>query len=219
MTPLAIVAAFKFAFWSWVHRFGAFLFFPLALWDNSPIPAMGSSDALLVILAASNREHWWYYALMATVASIVGAWPMYKLGAKGGEKALDDKLGEERAKKIRTRFKEHGGLTMFIGAIAPPPIPTAAFIGTAGAMKFSPRRFLLSLGFGRLLRFMLLGWIASRYGRHIFQFLSKYYKPAIAVLVVLGVVAGIFALRAWKKARKQKKSEDAGGQVPQRNAA
>ena len=219
MSPVLLIAVFKVAYWNWVHRFGAFLFFPLAVWDNSPIPALGSVDALLVILAASNHELWWYYALMATAASIIGAWPMYRIGAKSGEAALDEKLGAERAKKIRGAFEKHGGLAMFIGAIAPPPIPTAAFIGTAGAMKFSPRRFLVALGSGRLLRFTILAWVASRYGRHIFQFLSKYYKPAIVILLALGIVGGIFALRAWKKARKQKKSEDAGRRVPERNVA
>jgi membrane protein DedA with SNARE-associated domain len=219
MSLLLVLFAAKATYWSWVHRFGAFMFFPLALWDNSPIPAMGSVDALLIVLAAHNHELWWYYALMATAASVIGAWPMYRIGAKGGEAALDQKLGEKRAKKIREAFEKRGSLAMFIGAIAPPPIPTAAFIGTAGAMKFSPRRFLLALGFGRLLRFMLLGWIASRYGRNIFQFLTKYYKPAIFTFTLIGVVGGLVALHYWRKARNRKKSEDSGGRMPERNAA
>lgn len=219
MTSLALIAALKFAYRPLIHKFGAFLFFPLALWDNSPIPAIGSVDAVLIILAASNRELWWYYALMATAASVIGAWPMYRIGAKSGEEALDKKLGADRAKKIRSAFEKHGSLAMFIGAMAPPPVPTSAFIGTAGAMKFPPQRFLVALGSGRLLRFVLLGWISSRYGRHIFRFLTQYYKPAIVILLALGIVGGIFALRAWKKARKQKKSEDSGGRVPQRNVA
>jgi membrane protein YqaA with SNARE-associated domain len=219
MTSLALIAVFKFAYRVWIQRFGAFLFFPLAIWDNSPIPAIGSVDALLIILAASKIEFWWYYALMATAASVIGAWPMYRLGAKSGEEALDKKLGSARAKKIRSAFEKRGSMALFLGAMAPPPIPTSAFIGTAGAMKFPPRRFLIALGSGRLLRFMLLGWVASRYGRHIFHFLTRYYKPAIFILLALGIVGSIFALRAWKKARKQKKSEDAGGGVAQRNAA
>jgi membrane protein DedA with SNARE-associated domain len=219
MTSVALIAAFKFAYRPLINRFGAFLFFPLAIWDNSPIPAIGSVDAVLIILATSNHDLWWYYALMATAASVIGAWPMYRIGAKGGEEALDKKLGSARAKKIRSAFEKRGGMAMFLGAMAPPPIPTSAFIGTAGAMKFPARRFLIALGSGRLLRFMLLGWVASRYGRHIFHFLTQYYKPAIFVLLTLAIVGGIFALRAWKRARQQKKSEDANGRVAQRNVA
>ncbi len=220
MPILALVALFKSnVLWNWAHRFGALLFFPLALWDNSPIPAVGSSDWLLIVLAASNRERWWMYALVATVASVIGAWPMYRIGQKGGEKALDEKLGEKRAKKIRDTFQKRGALAMFVGAIAPPPIPTSAFIGTAGAMKYSLQRTLIALGFGRLLRFSLLGWIASRYGRHIFQFLTKYYKPALFTLLGLAVIGGIFALHYWRKARHKKQKEDAGEHVPHQSAA
>jgi membrane protein YqaA with SNARE-associated domain len=201
------------------HRFGAFLFFPLGFLDNSPIPMPGSMDALLIFLAASKKELWWYYALMATAGAVISSWPMYRLGSKGGEKALDEKLGESRAKKIRTVFEKYGFWSIFFGAIAPPPVPCSAFIATAGAMEYSTGRFLAALTSGRLLRFGLVGWVASRYGRHIFQFLTKYYKPAMFALLALAVVGGIFAIRYWRRARGRKKSEDAGARVPQRDVA
>lgn len=201
------------------HRFGAFMFIPLGFLDNSPVPMPGSMDALLIFLAASKKELWWYYALMATVGAVLGAWPMYRLGLKGGETALDEKLGEKRAKKIRQVFEKYGFWSIFFGAIAPPPIPASAFIATAGAMKYSAKRYLIALTSGRLLRFMLVGWIASRYGRHIFQFFTKYYKPAVITFICLGVVGGLVALYYWRRARGKKKSEDAGGKVPQENAA
>ena len=219
MPILALALAGKSGLWKLVHRFGALLFIPFGLWDNSPIPSLGGSDWLLVVLAASNRERWWLYALVATAASIVGAWPMYRIGEKSGEKALDEKLGERRAQKIRDAFKKRGALAMFLGAIAPPPMPTSAFIGTAGAMKMSFRRFLVALASGRLLRFMVIGWVASRYGRHIFQFLTRYYKPAMYTLIALGVVGGLVALYYWRKARHHKESEDRGIRQPKPKAA
>jgi membrane protein YqaA with SNARE-associated domain len=201
------------------HKFGAFLFFPLGFLDNSPIPMPGSMDALLIFLAASKKELWWYYALMATAGAVISSWPMYRLGAKGGEKALDEKLGERRAKKIRGVFEKYGFWSIFFGAIAPPPVPCSAFIATAGAMHYSARRFIMALTSGRLLRFGFVAWIASRYGRHIFKFLTQYYKPALITLLALAIVGGIFALRSWRKARGKKKVEDAGGREPQHNAA
>ena len=219
MLTLAVLYAGKHQLWRLTHRFGALLFIPFGLWDNSPIPSIGGSDWLLIVLAASNKERWWLYALAATAASILGAWPMYRIGEKSGEKALDEKLGAKRAKKIRAAFEKHGAMAMFIGAIAPPPIPTSAFIGTAGAMKMDLKRFLIALTSGRLLRFMIVGWVASRYGRHIFEFLSKYYKPALFTLLALGIAGGFVALYYWRKARHNKKSEDRGTRHPKPQAA
>ncbi len=218
-TPIAVLIFKSKMMGTLAHRFGAFLFFPLGFLDSSPIPVPGSMDALLIFLAASKKEYWWYYALMATAAAVISSWPMYNLGARGGKKALDEKLGEGRAKKIRSVFQKYGFWSIFFGAIAPPPVPFSAFIATAGAMKYSVRRFLAALTSGRLLRFGLLGWITSRYGRHIFHFLTKYYKPAVIALLALAIVGGVFALRSWRQARGRKKSEDADAGVPQSHVA
>lgn len=218
--PISLVLlAGKSGLWKLTHRFGALLFIPFGLWDNSPIPSLGGSDWLLIVLAAANRDRWWLYVLAATAASIAGAWPMYRIGEKSGEKALDEKLGPRRSKKIRDAFEKHGALAMFVGAIAPPPMPTSAFIGTAGAMKMPPKRFLMALSSGRLLRFAVIGWVASRYGRHIFQFLTKYYKPALFTLLALGIAGGLVALYYWRKARHNKKSEELATQRPKPQAA
>lgn len=217
--PFLILFAVTSTFWNLVRRFGAFMFFPLAFLDNSVIPVPGSMDALLIVLAGAHKELFWYYALMATAASVVGAWPTYKIGEKSGEEALNKRLGEKRAQKVCRTFEKYGFWSIFVGAIAPPPVPTAAFIGTAGAMRYSMQKVAAALAMGRVARYMLIAWIASRYGQHIFGFLTKYYKPALWTLVVLGIAGGTFALIKYRKARNQKKAEDSGAQVPQRNAA
>ncbi len=222
MTSAPVIMAWLFKshlLGRYVHRFGAFIFFPLGLLDNSPVPMPGSMDALLIYLASSNHELWWYYALMATAGAVMGAWPMYRLGVRGGEKALDEKLGERRAKKIRDVFRRYGFWSVFVGVIAPPPVPASAFLGTAGAMEYPPHRFLLAVTSGRLLRFGLVGWIAQRYGRHIFQFFTRYYQPAVWTLLAVGVVGGLVALYYWRRARRHRKAEGSSELRPEEKAA
>lgn len=206
-------------FWKLIRRFGGFMFFPIGLLDNSVVPLPGSMDALLIFLSASHKPYWWYYALMATAGSVVGSWPTYQLGKKGGEEALDKKLGNKRAKKVCDTFQKYGFWSIVFGALAPPPVPTAAFVATAGALRYSGRRFVMALSLGRVARFALVAWIASRYGDHLFTFFGKYYRPALWTLLVLGVAGGIVAAYYYRRERKRKKAEDAGCAVPENRAA
>jgi membrane protein YqaA with SNARE-associated domain len=213
---LIFAASFKHSLWVFVRRFGAFAFFPLGLLDMSVVPAPGSFDALLIVLTAAHHELWWYYALMATAGSVCGALPSFQIGRKGGEEALEKKLGARRSKKIFSAFQRWGFWSMFIGAIAPPPMPASAFILAAGALKYPLPRFLFAWTFGRLLRFGLVAWVTMRYGKHIFHWLRGYYQPALWTFGVFGVAAGAVAL--WFYIRERRRSPDRPEQ-PQRRAA
>ena len=198
------------AVWSLVRRFGAFAFIPVGLLDNSVIPLPGSMDALLIVLAASHKELWWYYVLWATLGSVIGGFVSYHIAAKGGKDTLQKKLGENRAKKAFGFFERWGFWSVFFGAVAPPPVPTVFFLGTAGALQYPRKWFLVALTTGRLLRFTLVAWIASRYGRHIFSFFSKYYRPAFWTLLVLGIIGGIAALIWYKRFRRDHPTDSEG---------
>lgn len=215
MTLLA--APLVHSLWIALRRFGALVFFPLGLVDMSVIPAPGSFDALLIVFTAAHKDLWWYYALMATAGSVFGAWPSFRLGRKGGEEALEKKLGSRRSKKIFSAFERWGFWSMFVGAIAPPPMPASAFVLAAGALKYPWHRFLVSWTLARLLRFGLLAWITSRYGHHIFRWLRGYYQPALWTTAALGVMAGGIAL--WYYLRERRRRSEETPDEPQRRAA
>jgi membrane protein YqaA with SNARE-associated domain len=202
------------ALWGVVHRFGAFAFFPLGLLDMSVLPTPGSFDALLIVLAAAHPELWWYYALMAAAASVLGAWPSFALARRGGEEAMEKRLGPHRSRRVFAAFERWGFWSMFVGAVAPPPMPASAFVVAAGAMKYPWPRFLLAWTSGRLLRFTLVGWVAAQYGRRIFHWFSGYYRPALWTVTVMVVLAGAAALWFYVRARRQRAAHlarEAGG--------
>jgi membrane protein YqaA with SNARE-associated domain len=214
MTPLAVATVLH---WLWiaVRRFGAFLFFPLGLLDMSFL-APGSFDALLIVLTVAHKELWWYYALMATAGSVFGTWPSFQLGRKGGEQALEKRLGARRSKKIYSAFKRWGFWSLFVGAIAPPPMPASAFVMVAGAMRYPGRNFILSWALGRLLRFGVLAWIIQRYGSHILHWLRGYYSPALWIVATIGISAAAVAL--WFYIRERRRLPRTPNR-PQRRAA
>lgn len=208
------------AIWTLVRKLGAFAFIPLGIADNSFVPLPGSMDALLIVLAASRRELWWYYALWATIGSVVGGFVFYHFAAKGGKDAIEKKLGKERSEKAFAMFERWGFGAVVLGALAPPPVPILPFLGTAGALAYARHKFLIALALGRAVRFALVGWVAAHYGRHIFSFFTKYYKPAMWTLIALAVVGGFVALFYYLRHKRRKREErQAGAAVPEHKAA
>lgn len=201
------------------NRFGPLAFIGLGLADNSVIPIPGSMDALAIVLAASNRELWWYYALIATGGSVLGGYVTYRIARKEGKQEIEKKLGKTRSEKAYRYFGQMGFWSVFVGGIAPPPVPTVAFIMTAGALQYSRHRFLLALSSARLVRFMAITWIASRYGSQIFQFFSKYYEPALWSLIGLAIAGALAGLGYYLWWRKRKQTQESKNHVPERKAA
>lgn len=200
------------------HRLGIFAFIIVGLLDQSVIPLPGSMDALLVFYVASRPEHWWFYVIAATVGTTLGGFVTYRISKKGGKEALEKKIGKQRAEKAYKVFDKWGFWSIFVGAIAPPPIPIVPFLATAGVMQYPKRWFLSSYALGRIIRFTAVALITKYYGKSIFGFFSRYYKPALYILIVLGVIGGIFAVRFYLQLRRKKQAEDAG-RLPERNAA
>lgn len=197
--------------WPFVHRFGALVFIPLALLDSSVIPTPGSMDALLIVLCAAKRDLWWYYALAATLSSLLGAYVSYRIANKGGKEALEKKLGK-RAEKVYAKFESWGFGSLVVGAMAPPPVPFGPFVIAAGALQYSPRKFLVAVGLGRAIRYTIVAQITIQFGRHIFRFFSTYYKPAMWTLIVLAVIGGMIGLfyyLRWKKNQPTARAEKA----------
>lgn len=193
--------------WNFTRRFGALVFFPLGLLDMSLFPAPGSFDLLLIVLTAAHRELWWYYALMATAGSVFGAWPSFKLGRRSGEEAIEKRLGTKKSKKVFSAFRRWGFWSVFLGAIAPPPMPGSATIVAAGALEYPWRNFLIAWAFGRVVRYTLIAWITMHYGRHIFMWLRSYYWPALWSLIGLAVAGGVAGLWFYLRSRRHRSVE------------
>jgi membrane protein DedA with SNARE-associated domain len=187
----------------------------LGLLDNSFVPLPGSMDALTVVLAASKKNWWPYYALMATAGSVIGGYLTYRLGRKGGEEALKKKIPRNKIEKINRTFERGGFGAVFVPALLPPPVPLVPFLVAAGALNYSPRKFLAALAAGRAVRYFLLAFLASIYGRAILGFFGKYYRPILWILVAAGVLAGLAGLGYWIYHRRKSRSQ----KQPARDAA
>jgi membrane protein YqaA with SNARE-associated domain len=163
----------------------------LGLIDSSVIPIPGSMDAMTIVLSAHQRTWWPYYAVMATVGSVVGAYVTYRLARNRGEKALNDKLSKRNRKKVVLAFERWGFGAIALPALLPPPMPMVPFVIAAGALQYSPRKFLVAMSLGRLVRYGIFAYLGAVYGRKIFAVVLAHGEVALYVTIGVCVAATI----------------------------
>jgi membrane protein YqaA with SNARE-associated domain len=181
----------------------------VGLIDNSVIPIPGGMDVFTILLTAHHREWWTYYGAMATVGALVGGYVTYRLAKKGGKEGLEKKIGKQQSEKVYKKFGKRGFTTVFLSSIIPPPFPMVPVLMAAGVLQYPPKRFLLSLGLGRGIRFFALAYLGKMYGTAILGWLTRYYKPFLYVLIGLAVVGALGALVYFKWYRPKHQSQSA----------
>jgi membrane protein YqaA with SNARE-associated domain len=191
--------------WTRLRRLGGLGLILLGIADSSVIPLTGSMDVLTIYLAARHREPWPYYALMATIGAVIGGYITYSLARKGGKQALEHRFSRKRAAKIYQRFERWGFGAVAVPAFLPPPFPLVPFLLAAGALQYPRKKFLAALTLGRAIRFTILAALGAVYGRHVTRFFSRYYKPALALLIGLAIVGGVLTVVGYYRTSGRKK--------------
>src|SRR6266853_6740510 len=192
--------------WRQLRRMGGPGLVLLGIADNSVIPLTGSMDVLTIWLAARHREPWPYYAVMATLGAVIGGYITYALARKGGKEAMQRKLSQKRAVQVSQAFERWGFFAVAVPALMPPPFPFVPFLIAAGALQYSPKKFLGALTLGRGVRYTIAAGLGYLYGNHIVRFFARYYKPAVAILVGLAVIGAMLSLVQYLRMRQKQAS-------------
>ena len=190
----------------WIFQFGGLGLIPLGLLDNSPIPLPGIMDVATILLAGRQQELWLYYVLMATAGSVLGGFVTYRLARKGGKEALERRFTRRKVDRVCAIFERWGFGAIAIPAFLPPPMPMVPFLLASGAMQYPARKFIVALTLGRLSRYLVLGYLAARYGREIIALIAKHGHPVVvgSILLLICVAAAGYYFWSGSKRRKQK---------------
>ncbi|HKF48808.1 MAG TPA: VTT domain-containing protein [Terracidiphilus sp.] len=188
----------------WLVHLGAPGVFVISFIDASIIPlAIPGSTDLLLLWLISHRSSPWIIVPCALVGSVLGGWTTWRLGQKGGEKAIERYVPPRLKNRMHGWSQRHPLLMVFLPAILPPPIPLWPFLLAAGALGASWKRFLTAFGGGRALRYGFEGWLGITYGRRVIHLWSKTldkWQPAILWAFVILTLAGA-AFSVWKLRR------------------
>jgi membrane protein YqaA with SNARE-associated domain len=149
-------------------------------------------DVATIVLSAREEQLWLYYALMATAGSVIGGFVSYRLARKGGKEALERRFSRRKVDKICKIFERWGFGAIAIPALLPPPVPMVPFLFVAGAMQFPVRKFLVALTVGRISRYMILAYLAARYGRQIIAYIAGHGHPiAVGIILLLTAISAM----------------------------
>lgn len=188
----------------WLFHLGGLGLIPLGLLDSSVIPIPGTLDVATVLLSARHEQLWLYYALMATIGSVVGGFVTYRLARKGGKEALEHRFSRRTVDKVCEIFGRWGFSAIVVPALLPPPLPMVPFLLAAGAMQYPLRKFLTAFTLGRTFRYLILAYLAARFGQQIVGFIAQYGHP-----VIVGIIVALLAISAvvfyfWRGSKSKK---------------
>src|SRR5579864_257243 len=189
----------------WMFHLGGLGLIPLGLLDNSLIPLPGIMDVVTILLAGRQQELWLYYAVMATTGSVIGGFLTYRLARKGGKEALERRFTRRKVDRVCEIFERWGFSAIAIPAFLPPPVPMVPFLLAAGAMQYPARKFLVALTLGRSSRYLVLAYLAARYGRQIIALIAKHGHPMVVGIILLLVVLAAGGYYFWSGSVRKKR--------------
>jgi membrane protein YqaA with SNARE-associated domain len=134
---------------------------------------------------------------MATAGSVMGGFVTYRLARKGGKEALERRFSRRKVDKVCKIFGRWGFGAVVIPALLPPPVPMVPFLFAAGAMQYPVRKFLAALTLGRISRYMILAYLAARYGRRIIAFIAHHAHPVVVGIIVLLIAIAAVVFYFW----------------------
>jgi membrane protein YqaA with SNARE-associated domain len=167
--------------------------FVIAFLDSSFISLPQINDILVVLMVTQNKAWMPYYALMATLGSVAGCFVIYYLAERGGEAFLRRRLRAGQTERALALYKRHGVLALVVPALLPPPAPFKLFVLMAGVAEVPRLKFVMSIALARGLRYLVLGFLAIRYGDAALE-LMRTRGREVALWLAGAIVVGAIGL-------------------------
>jgi membrane protein YqaA with SNARE-associated domain len=182
--------------------------------DSSFLFLPFGNDLLVIALVARHRAGYLLYVLAATAGSTLGVFLLDLVSRKAGGSGVKKMAGKGRFNHLKKKMEEHGALALLLGCLAPPPFPFTMAVVTLSALKYPRWRMLLVVAFGRGLRFLIVGYLALRFGRLVLEVAqSAGFKFSMGILVALCVIGSILSISKWFRRRPSRGAQAAQAQA------
>jgi membrane protein YqaA with SNARE-associated domain len=200
-----ILARYSEFIWSVLKPLGSWGIFGIAFVDSSffGIPL----DPVVGGYVYAHPLKIWFYVFMAAAGSAFGSLIPYGIGRAGGELLLLKRIDRARFERMRDRFENQEFLAMMIPAMLPPPTPFKLFVISAGVFEMRPHLFMLSIFVGRIIRFLLLGFLVVKFGPNIVTLVTAVmarhlWWVLLGFVVLIAVIVSHLHLRRRANAKQ-----------------
>jgi membrane protein YqaA with SNARE-associated domain len=173
--------------------------FLIALLDSAAVPMVGGPDAVVLLLAWQKPMQLPLIVLAAALGSTLGCLVLYRIGRAGGELALARFTPEKRI-WVKEKIDRNALWAVTTAVLAPPPFPTKLVILAAGAFNVQLGRFTVGVLAGRLVRYLVAGYLGARFGDQAAEVLKEHY-PTISLVLITGIILFILFRRVRRKAQ------------------
>jgi membrane protein YqaA with SNARE-associated domain len=157
-----------------------------------PIPP----DVMMIPMVLAAPTRWWRIALVGTVASVIGGWLGYEIGAtlydSFGQKIIAFYHLEDAFANFQAKFQEYGGWVVLLKGAT--PIPFKLVTIASGVVHLDPLIFTLSAIGSRAFRFFLVALLLRWFGEPIRHFVEKHLVWVTTAGLVL-LIGGFVVIR------------------------
>ena len=157
-----ILSRYSHFVWSVLQPLGSWGILAAAVLDSAAIGI--PIDPVLASYVYAHPLKIWLYVFVASAGSAIGSLVPYGIGRAGGELLLLKRIDRRRFERMRDRFENQEFFAMMIPAMLPPPTPFKLFLLSAGVFEMRTYLFLLSIFTGRVIRFLVLGFLVVKFG-------------------------------------------------------
>jgi len=172
----------------------------LGVLDSSFLMLPLGNDLLVVALTAHHPERVFYYAAMATVGSTIGVSFAHFVSSRMGKKVIEGNGKSRQVAFVERQIEKWGGFAIGFAALAPPGFPFTPFIVIPAALQYPLKRMAAIIFAARAVRFLVEGWLARIYGRHLLKMAdSPVLQEFVLVLVAVSIVGSVISVWGWVK--------------------
>jgi membrane protein YqaA with SNARE-associated domain len=187
-------------FLQFVFHLGYFGPLVMGILDSSFLILPFGNDLVVVGLVARHHNGIPYYVLSAAIGSTIGALLLALAARRIGEEGIRKIAGDKRYNKLKRRVGNHSGFAVAIAGLAPPPFPFTTVIAAVSALDYPIWRILLINFLARALRFVVLAWLALKFGRQVLSIArSAPFEWSMVAFIGVCLVASGFSIWHWLK--------------------
>lgn len=172
----------------------------MGILDSSFLFVPFGNDFLVAGLVARHHQGYPFYVASAVCGSTCGTFLLDLVARKAGEAGVQKVAGRARFEYLKRKIGEKGGRAIILGCLAPPPFPFTMVVATTSALGYPRKKLLATVAAARAARFLILGYLAIRFGREILRIASSQpFRWTMICFVILCAVGSALSVVNWVK--------------------